>query len=442
MGIRIGAGAAFSNDRIRASVDLVEQGRLDYLVLECLAERTLAMDHVERLRDPGRGYNSGLRKRLLAVLRQATEKGTRIVTNMGSANPMGAAREAAQVARELRLSIRIAVVEGDDVRALMEPDTMLADLGITLAQFGKPMVSANAYIGLDALLPALQTGADIVIAGRVADSSLFLAPAAFEFGWAADDWEKIAAGVLAGHLLECTTQVTGGYFADPGYKDVPGLDNVGYPIGEIERDGRTRIEKLPGTGGCITELTIKEQMLYEVHDPRRYLTPDIAADFSEVDIEVTAPDVVTVSGAIGNPRPEQLKVTVGFDGGLIAEGELSYAGLGARARAELARRILVDRIVGRFGFAGDMRVDIIGVNALHATAMYKTAETEDVRIRAALRSADRQDAELLLEEVECLAISGPAGAGGFRGRTTPSIVTHSAFVDRHAVKTSVQVLET
>jgi hypothetical protein len=439
--IRIGAGAAFSNDRILASVDLVERGRLDYVVLECLAERTLAHGHIDRLRDPALGYNPGLARRLRAMLRQAVDSGTRIVTNMGSANPRGAGVEAARVAADMGVAARIAVVEGDDVRALLGPDTMLTDIGRSIGEFGAEPVSANAYIGIDALLPALETGADIVIAGRVADSSLFLAPAVHAFGWARDDWDLIACGALAGHLLECTTQVTGGYFADPPYKPVPGIADVGYPIGELHADGRTRIEKLPGTGGCITPMTVKEQLLYEVHDPRRYLTPDVSADFSRISIETPEPDVAIVGNARGGPRPDMLKVVVGFDGGLQAEGELSYAGPGALARAELAREILLERILRQGRFDGELRVDIIGANALHATATTRSAVTEDVRIRAALRSRDRGDGEMLLEEVECLAISGPAGGGGFRGRMTPSIVTHTAFVSRERVTTSVEVIE-
>jgi hypothetical protein len=438
--IRIGAGAAFSNDRILASVDLVERGRLDYLVLECLAERTLAHGHIDRLRDPSLGYNPGLRRRLKTILKQAVERRTRIVTNMGSANPRAAGQEAARVAAELGVAAHIAVVEGDDVSHLVGPDTMLTDIGRTIGELGAPPVSANAYIGIDALLPALDSEADLIIAGRVADSSLFLAPAVHAFGWHRDDWDRIACGALAGHLLECTTQVSGGYYADPPYKLVPDIGNVGYPIGELYADGRTRIEKLLGTGGCITPMIVKEQLLYEVHDPRRYLTPDVSADFSRVSIETPEPDVVVVGNARGHRRPEMLKVVVGFDGGLQAEGELSYAGPGALGRAELAREILLERLLAQGRYEGELRIDVIGANALHATAMKRSAVTEDVRVRAALRSHKREDGEILLEEVECLAISGPAGGGGFRGRLTPSIVTHTAFVDRSAVETRVEVI--
>lgn len=439
MAVRLGAGAAFANDRIQPSVDLVASGKLDYLVLECLAERTLAYGHIERLRDPSKGYNPRLRQRLGAVLKLCQEHKVRIVTNMGCANPRAAGVEAAKLARELGIKIRIAVVEGDDVSDLMTPDTELPDLGMPLRDFKPKMVSANAYIGVDALLPALETGADLIIAGRASDSSLFLAPAAYAFGWATDDWQMMAAGALAGHLLECTTQVTGGYYADPGYKTVPGIADVGYPIGEVTSDGVTTVTKVENTGGCVTDRTIKEQLIYEVHDPRRYLTPDVSADFTTVRIDDDGNDRVTVSNATGNKRPDRLKVVVGFDGGFLAEGELSYGGPGARERAELSRQIVLDRVSRRF--AGEIRLDIIGVNSIHATAVQRPAETQDVRLRAALRSHDMADAELLIEEVECLAISGPAGGGGFRGRVSPSILTHAAFVDRNAVQTNVEVIE-
>jgi hypothetical protein len=304
------------------------------------------------------------------------------------------------------------------------------------------MVSANAYIGLDGLMPALATGADLVITGRAADSSLFLAPAAHALGWVVDDWPMMAAGAMAGHLLECTSQVTGGYYADPPYKTVPGLADVGYPIGVVTRNGATTIEKLPETGGCITAGTVKEQLLYEVHDPSRYLTPDVSADFTTVKVVETGKDRVTVSNAGGAPRPDRLKVIVGFDAGRLAEAEISYAGPGAQDRAGLAREILLDRMVRRGNYRGEIRLDIIGVNSVHATAVHRTAVTEDVRLRAALRTLDPDEAELLLEEMDSLYISGPAGGGGVRARVSPSIVTQSAFIDRDRVKLTVEVIDT
>jgi hypothetical protein len=304
------------------------------------------------------------------------------------------------------------------------------------------MVGANAYLGADAILPALEAGADVVITGRVADPSLFLAPLRYAFGWAEDDWPALGAGTLVGHLMECAAQITGGYFADPGYKDVPGLARVGFPIAEVGADGRAVITKLADAGGLVSERTVKEQLLYEVHDPARYVTPDVVADFSRVEIREESKDRVRVSGAGGRPRPEQLKVTVAFDGGLLAEAAVSYAGPGAAARAELAGQIVKERMVGVHGCNAPLRIDLIGVSSLHAAARAYPSNAQDVRMRAALRASSREQAELLLWEVEALLCCGPAGGGGYRGQITPSVITQSAYLDRDLVRPQIEIIET
>ncbi len=281
----------------------------------------------------------------------------------------------------------------------------------------------------------------MVIAGRVADPSLFLAPLRHVHGWAGDDWTRLGGGTAVGHLLECAAQVTGGYFADPGYKPVENLAYVGFPLAEVAADASAVITKLPGTGGCVTLRTVKEQLLYEIHDPARYFTPDVVADFSTARLAEVGPDRVAVSGAGGRPRPGQLKVTVAFDGGALAEAELSYAGPGAKARARLAGEIVAERMRHVHGFGGELRIDLIGVNSLHGSAVERPAETEDVRVRAALRTPDRELAEALLWEVESLLCCGPAGGGGFRGALTPSVITHSAFLPRERVTPRVALLE-
>src|SRR5690606_8725614 len=283
--------------------------------------------------------------------------------------------------------------------------------------------------------------ADVVITGRVADPSLFLAPLRLAFGWAADDWSRLGAGTLVGHLMECAAQVTGGYFADPGYKDVPDLAYVGFPIAEVAEDGRAVITKLADAGGLVSERTVKEQLLYEVHDPGAYVTPDVVADFSRVAIRQEGPDRVAVDGADGRPRPDRLKVTVAFDGGLLAEAEISYAGPGARARAELARAIIEERMRALHGCNAPLRLDLIGVSALHATARSYPSDAQDVRVRAALRADSHEQAELLLWEVESLLCCGPAAGGGYRGRITPSVITHSAYVDRAEVRARIEIIE-
>jgi hypothetical protein len=269
-----------------------------------------------------------------------------------------------------------------------------------------------------------------------------VAPLRHAFGWAEHDWPLLGAGTMVGHLMECAAQITGGYFADPGYKDVPNLAYVGFPIAEVAADGGAVITKLASAGGLVSEQTVKEQLLYEVHDPTAYVTPDVVADFSRAQIAKAGPDRVRVSGASGKPRPQQLKVTVAFDGGLLAEAGISYAGPGARARAELAAAIVEERIKHLHGLNAPLRLDLVGVNALHASALSYPSDSQDVRLRAALRAGSCKQAELLLWEVESLLCCGPAGGGGYRGRITPSVFTHSAFLDRDQVATRITVIET
>jgi hypothetical protein len=440
---RIGTGAGFSADRLDPAVDLVAKGRLDAIVFECIGERTLAFGHRDRMADPEAGYNPLLERRLRAVLPLCAAHGTRLITNMGVANPRGAAAKTAQVARALGLrGLRIAALEGDDVKELIAENTPLPDAGMTVGEVGRAMVGANAYLGADAILPALEADADIIITGRVADPSLFLAPLRHAFGWAADDWPILGAGTLAGHLMECAAQITGGYFADPGHKDVPNLAYVGFPIAEVAADGSAVITKLADAGGLVSERTVKEQLLYEVHDPAAYVTPDVVADFSRVIIGEEGSDRVAVRGAGGRPRPGQLKVTVAFDGGLLAEAGISYAGAGAKARADLAGAIVRERMLAVHGCNAPLRIDLIGVNALHATARDYPSDARDVRLRAALRADSREQAELLLWEVESLLCCGPAGGGGYRGQITASVITHSAYIDRARVQPRFEIIET
>jgi hypothetical protein len=437
---RIGTGAGFSADRLDPAVDLARHGALDAMILECLGERTLAFAHRDRAADPAKGYNALLDRRMHALLPVCAEAGTRIITNMGAANPLAAAERIVQIARGAGLGLKVACIEGDDVTALITPDMPMMDEPGTLGDVGLPVVGANAYLGVDALLPALQAGADVVIGGRIADPALVLAPLVHYFGWSPDDWQRLGAGTLVGHLLECGMQVTGGYFADPGVKDVPRLAYCGYPLAEVTENGSAVITKLEAAGGCVTLQTVKEQLLYEVHDPSRYPTPDVTADFSQVRIEDEGANRVAVSGASGSERPSQLKATVGFEGGFLAEAEISYAGPNAPARGRLAAEIIAERMRTVHHWEDPLRIDLVGVSALFATAGPPPADTQDVRLRAALRARGRDMAELLLWEVESLLCCGPAGGGGFRGSITPSVLTRSVLIDRALVAPRVRIL--
>jgi hypothetical protein len=391
--------------------------------------------------DPTRGYNTHLRRRMQALLSVCRAAGTTIITNMGAANPRAAAQRTVEIARELGLkSLRVACIEGDDVSSLVPPNQPFMDEPGVLSDIDMPVVGMNAYLGADAIIPALAAGADVIIGGRLADPSMFLAPLAHRFGWDALDAQRMGAGTLVGHLMECGMQVTGGYFADPGVKEVPDLARCGYPIAEVEADGSAVITKLAGTGGCVTPATVKEQLLYEVHDPARYLTPDVTADFSRVRIATAGTDRVTVSNAGGSIRPQTLKVTVGFDGGFQGEAGISYAGPAAQERGQLAVEIVGERLRQAHGIKAGLRIDLIGVSSLFATAGARSADAQDVRLHVTLRSRDREHVELMLWEVESLLCCGPAGGGGFRGSIMPCVMTKSVLIDRGLIKPQLEVL--
>ena len=344
--VRIGEGAGYSGAWLGPVVQLAECCKLDYLLFECLGERTVALAQVARLADAGRGYDPFLARRMQAVLGPCMNHGTRVITNAGAANPAAGGACVVDVARRLGLAgLRVGVVTGDDVLGVLALDGLrLEETGTSLAELGDRIVSANAYLGAEPLVQALESGAQVVIAGRVADPSLALAALRHAFCWSADDWQHLGAGTAVGHLTECGPQVTGGYFADPGVKDVPAPANLGYPIAECRADGTAVVTKLPGTGGLVSTATCTEQLLYEVHNPSAYLTPDVTADFSHVRLEEQGPDRVRITGATGREAPDMLKVTVGYRDGFLGEGQISYGGTGCVARARLAGEIVVERL--------------------------------------------------------------------------------------------------
>ncbi len=363
--IRIGSGAGYSGDRIEPAVELAEKGDLDYLVFECLAERTIALAQQAKMKNPAAGYDPLLAARMRAVLPICAAKGVRIVTNMGAANPLAAAEATRQIARELGLGgLKVAAVTGDDVLEYLRSNDLRLDNGETVASLGDRVVAANAYIGAEPIVEALTAGADVVITGRAADPAIFMAPIIHEFGWAMNDWNRLGRGALAGHLLECAGQVTGGYFADPGMKDVPNLARLGFPIGEVTEDGELVITKVAGSGGCVTSRTVKEQLLYEIHDPKAYLQPDVIADFSEVRVDEIGPDRVRVSGGKGSPKTGFLKTSVGYVDSYVGEGQISYAGPNALARARLALDIVRERLALTEVRTTETRFDLIGVELL------------------------------------------------------------------------------
>jgi hypothetical protein len=301
-------------------------------------------------------------------------------------------------------------------------------------------VASNAYLGVQPLLDALSTKADVILTGRVADPALFLAPLMHEFGWALGDFGLLGQGTVIGHLLECAGQLTGGYFADPGYKDVPGLAHLGFPLAEVSADGGAVLTKVAGSGGMLNRATCTEQLLYEIQDPSSYYTPDVIADFSHVSLEEVGPNRVRVSGGHGRRRPDSLKVSIGYRDGFFGEGQISYAGPNALRRAELARDILAERL-SRHAFS-EMRFDFIGLNAIHGSDLSKNApEPYEVRLRAAARADSQAKAAWVAREVEALYTNGPAGGGGASGATREIIAVASALIPRTAISHHVEILE-
>jgi hypothetical protein len=338
--IRIGCGAGYSGDRIEPAVELAEKGEVRYLVFECLAERTIAIAQEARRKDPLAGYDALLGARMEACLPVCRRNGVKIVTNMGAANTAAGAEKVRDVARRLGIrDLKIAAVTGDDVLELVrKKNPVILETGGRVSGLGERLVSANAYLGAGPIAEALRNGADVVVTGRVADPSLFLAPLMVEFGWRDDAWDLLGQGTVMGHLLECAGQVTGGYFADPGFKDVPGLARLGFPIAEVGEDGSFAVTKVPGSGGRVMPATCKEQLLYEIHDPSSYITPDVVADFTGVRLTEAGRDRVEVTGAKGRPRTDSLKVSIGYVDSYIGEGQISYGGGGAVDREGLPSR--------------------------------------------------------------------------------------------------------
>jgi hypothetical protein len=441
--IRIGSGAGYSGDRIEPAVELAEKGGIDYLVFECLGERTVALAQQARMKSPDGGYDPLLEERMRAVLPICAAKGIKIVTNMGAANPDAAARKTAEIAKSLGLSLKVAAIVGDDVLdACKDGDLPIMEFDGTIKQLGNRLLSANAYLGAEPMADALNAGADIVITGRASDPALFLAPMIHAFGWAMDDWNLLGQGTVAGHLLECAGQITGGYFADPGYKDIADLARLGFPIGEVGEDGSLVITKVAGSGGAVTAQTCKEQLLYEVHDPTRYLQPDVVADFSQVSVEEIAPDRVRVSGGRGTKRTDTLKVSVGYVDSYIGEGQISYAGPGALARGRLALDIVRERLQLTGVQSSELRFDLIGVDSLHGAEVSAQAnEPYEVRVRVAGRTESLREAVRIGNEVETLYTNGPAAGGGVTKSARDVVAVASVLLPRDLAKPSVRFVE-
>lgn len=448
---RLGCGSGFSGDRLDAPgpvVDaLIEAGGPAAMMFETLGERTLALAQLARDENSNAGFEPDLQPLLEPILARCVSNGIPIIGNFGAANPKAAARIIAEMARQQGLgNIKIGVVVGDDVRDRLHSPLLRmweADAGTNIAE--KDVIAANAYLGAEPIVRALSEGCEVVVTGRVTDSALALGPLMHHFGWAVDDWERIAAGVMIGHLLECGSQITGGYFSDPGFKDVADPANIGFPIAEVYQNGVAIITKPPGTGGVVSSATVKEQLLYEIHDPACYLTPDVTLDLTNVHVEDEGNDRVKVWGAAGAPPPPDYKVTVSYRGGWLGEAEISYAGPNSLLRAKEAAATVIERI-RRHKLDCVWRTEIIGVASVFDSDSGELAQQNqqrldgDYRMRLAVNAKDKATAKRATREVLSLYCDGPAAGGGVRSGVTPRISTVSCLLPQMEINPRIEVL--
>ena len=437
--IRIGSGAGYSGDRIEPAADLIKEGNLDYIVFECLAERTIALAQLQKMQDPTLGYDPLLEDRMRACLPLCVSNSVKLISNMGAANPVAAAKKTARIAKELGLAnLKIAAVFGDDVISMLNFNTQnFLESGDSLSVLEDEIISANAYLGVEGILTALEDGADIILTGRVADPSLFLAPLVHEFDWSMNDYSLLGKGTVLGHLMECAGQVCGGYFADGVKKHVPNLENLGFPIAEITEDGSFCITKLKDSGGMVTTATCKEQLLYEVHNPSEYLTPDVVADFSGVSFQELDKDMVKVTGATGKAMTGKLKVSVGYHDGYMADAQISYGGSYALERSRLAMEIIKERLRAEHLEPEDILFDLIGIDSLFKEGT-SHANPQEVRLRIGAKTKTKEAAVQLVNEVETLYTNGPAAGGGASKAVTEIIAIQSILMDKSKVAPKVE----
>lgn len=441
--VRIGGGQGFWGDINDAAIHMVKRGELNYLACDYLAELTLSIMQRQRQRNPEKGYAPDFIAMLREILPELGPRQIKVLANAGGMNVRGAVGEIVKLAESLGAKgVKVGYVLGDDLLARL-PELRAQgiamqnlDDGRDFRELGGNIVNANVYYGHEPIVECLGLGADIVVAGRATDSSLFLAPLAYEFGWRPQEWDKLARGIIVGHLLECGGQGSGGNF-DYGWRDVPDLDNLGYPIAEVDEDGGVVITKAPDCGGMVSAETCKEQLLYEIHDPSHYITPDVVADISRARLSVLGKDRVRLEGIGGTQRPDQLKLCIGYAAGYKIEGYLPFAWPDAMDKAEYAAEIIQKRLKKKGLQAEEIRVDYLGVNALHGPLAPRPAEEpNEVVLRIAIRTKDKKEAQKLAPEIAPLQLNGPPGACFFGGRPKVSeiIALWPTLIPRDAVQ--------
>ncbi len=443
--IRIANGQGFWGDWLEAPVRLIEQGPIDYLILDYLAEVTMSILQKQKDSDPELGYARDFPPLIGRVAKQLVERDVKVIANAGGVNPVACARAVLKAAPGLK----VAVVLGDDVFPRL--DELIAkghemrdmDSGQPLSTIRPRVLSANAYIGAFPLAEALATGAQVVIAGRSTDTALALAPMIARFGWGLEDWDKLAAGTIAGHIVECGAQCTGGN-SQVDWRNIPDMANIGYPIVEAEPDGSFTITKHARTGGRVHSDIVKEQLLYELGDPRNYITPDCVADFTSIQLADTGPDRVRVSGIRGGPRPATLKLSISYADGWKAVGTLVYSWPQALEKAQAADAIVRARLAGLGLRFDEIYTEYLGVNACHGPVAPPVADPPEVQLRIGVRGQSKRDVERFTRELIPLVLNGPPGATGF-GEGRPAvreIVAYwPALLPREEIQTTVSVLD-
>jgi hypothetical protein len=443
--IRIANGQGFWGDWLEAPVRLVEQGPLDYLALDYLAEVTMSILQKQRQADPNLGYARDFPPLIARIARQIRERGITVIANAGGVNPVACAREVVRVAPGLK----VAVVLGDDVYSRLDDfvakgyEMRDMDTGEPIAGIRSRIQSANAYIGAFPLAEALATGANVVIAGRSTDTALALAPMVHRFGWSADDFDKLAAGTIAGHIIECGAQCTGGN-CQVDWETIPDMANIGYPIVEAEPDGSFVVTKHPAAGGRVSLDSVKEQLLYELGDPKHYITPDCVADFTSVRLAEDGANRVRVSGIRGSARPPSLKLSISYANGWKAIGTLVYSWPQALAKARAADRIVRERLQNLGLTFEEIHTEFFGVNACHGSVAPPNADPPEVQLRIGVRGQDKKAVDRFTRELIPLVLNGPPGATGFGEGRPPvrEIVAYwSTLVPREEIQTRVEVVE-
>jgi hypothetical protein len=424
--VRIAGGLGFYGDSwhpIRASI---ERGNVQYVASDHLAELTLAILQKDRQRDPNLGYTRDLVPMLMDLLPIAIPRGIKFILNAGGLNPMGAREILLSALKKYGLKLKVGVVLGDAVLQrldeLQQAGVSLAhmDTGEDIDTIRERLLFASAYLGARPLVEALDAGADIVLTGRVADAALFLAPMVHELGWRWDEWDKLAQGIVIGHLLECSGQATGGNFGGD-WRSIPDLAHIGYPIAEVWENGDALVTKAPGTGGRVNFDTLREQLLYEVHDPCHYLTPDVDVDMTTLHLEEIGPDEVRVIGATGRPAPEMLKIVAGYEDGVMGQAMMGYAWPDALAKAQAAAQIIQQQMLESGLQAEETIVEYLGYNSIAGPLADPThiEDLNEIYLRIAVRCKDKKEAAKLGRLFPPLALSGPPFIGGAGGMMDP-----------------------